>query len=417
MASRAEISRRRLLAGAGRVAGGLALGLGVRPAVAQGQKAVRIGAIHPVSGVLAQIGQACRQGAQLAVDQINKAGGIRSKGTRLELLVGDSESKPEVGAAEAERLIREGAVLVIGAFQSDVAMAIAQVCERREVPFVVDIAAADQITASGFRHVFRIFPTTTTLGRNGTRYLHEVIRRSGARVERAVVTHTKDLFGTVVSKAFLAAHEAAGGPVKIVDVISYDLNVQDLSTEVARIKAARPDILLPFNRIRDSVLLVRELYKQRVPLKGILSPGSPGWYEKEFIEQAGPLAEYAMDAPPWYNPKSPIYRRVEALFRQTYGRSLDTNSGYAYEGVVVAADALERAASLEGPAIVAALKTTNIAEHLMGGGPITFDESGQNVNASTSLVQVQKRRPVVVLPDAEAEARPVFPAPGWDERS
>ncbi len=94
MASRAEISRRRLLAGAGRVAGGLALGLGVRPAVAQGQKSVRIGAIHPVSCVLAQIGQACRQGAQLAVDQINKAGGIRSKGTRLELLVGDSESKP-----------------------------------------------------------------------------------------------------------------------------------------------------------------------------------------------------------------------------------------------------------------------------------------------------------------------------------
>lgn len=417
MEGTAGISRRRLLAGAGSVAGGLALGLGVRPAAAQGQKAVKIGAIHPVSGVLAQIGQACRQGTQLAVDQVNRGGGLRSKGARLELLVGDSESKPEVGAAEAERLIREGAVLIIGAFQSDVAMAIAQVCERREVPFVVDIAAADQITASGFRHVFRVFPTTTTLGRNGTSYLHEVIRRSGAQVERAVVTHTKDLFGTVVSKAFLAAHEAARSPVKIVDVISYDLNVQDLSTEVARIKAARPDVLLPFNRIRDSVLLVRELYKQRVPLKGILSPGSPGWYEKEFIEQAGPLAEYAMDAPPWYNPKSPTYQRVEALFRETYGRSLDTNSGYAYEGVVVAADALERAASLDGPAIVAALKKTSIAEHLMGGGPITFDESGQNVNASTSLIQVQKRRPVVVLPDAEAEAKVVFPVPGWGERS
>jgi branched-chain amino acid transport system substrate-binding protein len=306
---------------------------------------------------------------------------------------------------------------VVGAFQSDVVMAIAQVCERREVPFVVDVGAADQITTSGFTKVFRIFPTTSTLGQNGSRYLAEVIGRTGAQVERAVVTHTKDLFGTVVSKAFLAAHEASKSPVKIVDVIGYDLNVQDLSTEVARIKSVKPDVLLPFNRIRDSVLLVRELYKQRVPLKGILSPGSPGWYEKEFVEQTGPLGEFAMDAPPWYNPKSRVYHRVNALFEKTYNRGFDTNSGYSYEGVLVAADALERARALNAGAIVEALRATNIAEHLMAGGPITFDKNGQNVNASTSLIQVQKRTPVVVLPDAEAQGKVVFPVPGWDQRA
>ena len=409
------ISRRELLAGMG--AGGTGLTLGARPARAQ-TGAVKVGAIHPVSGVLAQIGQACRQGAHLAVAHVNGSGGLASKGgARLELLVGDSESKTEVGAAEAERLIREGAKVIVGAFQSDVVMAIAQVCERRGVPFVVDVGAADQITRSGFAHVFRVFPTTSTLGTNGMRYLNEVIARSGARVERAVVSHTKDLFGTVVSKAFLAAHEAAKSPIKIVDVISYDLNVQDLSTEVARIKAAKPDVLLPFNRIRDSVMLVRELYKQRVPLTGILSPGSPGWYEKEFIEQAGPLGEYAMDAPPWYNPRSRVFQTVQAVFQTTYGRGVDTNSGYSYEGIMVAADALERAKSLEAGAILAALKATRIAQPLMAGGAIVFDETGQNVNASTSLVQVQKRRAVVVLPDAEAEAKPVFPAPGWDKRT
>lgn len=414
LVERPGIDRRGFLAGAGAAA--VAFAAGARPGVAQ-PKGIRIGAIHPVSGVLAQVGQACRQGAQLAVAEVNRAGGIRSKGAPLELLVGDSESKAEVGAAEAERLIREGAQVIVGAFQSDVVMAIAQVCERREVPFVVDVGAADQITTSGFSKVFRIFPTTTTLGTNGAAYLHEVVRRSGAPVERGVVTFTKDLFGTVVSKAFLAAMEAAKSPVKIVEVIGYDLTVQDLSTEVARIKAARPDVLLPFNRIRDSVLLVRELYKQRVPLKGILSPGSPGWYEKEFIEQAGPLGEFAMDAPPWYNPRSPVHDRVEAAFQKAYNRGVDTNSGYSYEGVVVAADALERARSVDPAGIVAALKATNIKDHLMAGGPITFDQRGQNVNASTSLIQVQKRRPLVVLPDAEAQAKAVFPVPGWDERS
>lgn len=411
---RPGLSRRGFLAGAGAAA--VTLGAGGRGAVAQA-RTIKIGAIHPVSGVLAQVGQACRQGAKLAVAEINRAGGIRSKGAQLELLVGDSESKAEVGAAEAERLIREGAQVVVGAFQSDVVMAIAQVCERREVPFVVDVGAADQITTSGFTKVFRIFPTTTTLGKNGAAYLGEIIKRSGAQVERGVVTYTKDLFGTVVSKAFIKAMEESKSPVKIVDVIGYDLTVQDLSTEVAKIKSARPDILLPFNRIRDSVMLVRELYKQRVPLKGILSPGSPGWYEKEFVEQAGPLGEFAMDAPPWYNPKSPVHGRVEATFRKAYNRGVDTNSGYSYEGILVAADALERAKSVDAGGIVAALKTTNIKDHLMAGGPITFNEQGQNVNASTSLIQVQKRRPVVVLPDAEAEAKPVFPVPGWDERT
>ncbi|HEX7125801.1 MAG TPA: ABC transporter substrate-binding protein [Thermodesulfobacteriota bacterium] len=414
LVGRPGMDRRAFLAGAGAAA--VTMAAGARIGAAQA-KTIKIGAIHPVSGVLAQVGQACRQGAQLAVAEINRAGGIRSKDARLELLVGDSESKAEVGAAEAERLIREGAQIIIGAFQSDVVMAIAQVCERREVPFVVDVGAADQITTSGFTKVFRIFPTTSALGKNGAAYLAEIIRLSGAQVERAVVTYTKDLFGTVVSKAFLQAMEAAKSPVKIVEVIGYDLTVQDLSTEVARIKAARPDVLLPFNRIRDSVMLVRELYKQRVPLKGILSPGSPGWYEKEFIEQTGPLGEFAMDAPPWYNPKSPLHGRVEAAFRRAYDRGVDTNSGYSYEGIVVAADALERAKSLDPAGIVAALRTTSIKDHLMAGGPITFDAQGQNVNASTSLIQVQKRRPVVVLPDAEAEARPVFPAPGWDERT
>jgi branched-chain amino acid transport system substrate-binding protein len=412
--TRPGVNRRGFLAGTGAAA--VTLAAGARIGAAQA-KSIKIGAIHPVSGVLAQVGQACRQGAQLAVAEINRMGGIESKGARLELLVGDSESKAEVGAAEAERLVREGAQVIVGAFQSDVVMAIAQVCERREVPFVVDVGAADQITTSGFTKVFRIFPTTTTLGKNGAAYLGEVIKRSGAQVTRGVVTFTKDLFGTVVSKAFLKAMETAKSPVKIVEVIGYDLTVQDLSTEVARIKAARPDVLLPFNRIRDSVLLVRELYKQRVPLKGILSPGSPGWYEKEFVEQTGPLGEFAMDAPPWYNPKSPVHDRVEAAFRKTYNRGVDTNSGYSYEGILVAADALERAKSVDPAGIVAALKTTSIKEHLMAGGPITFDGQGQNVNASTSLIQVQKRRPLVVLPDAEAEAKPVFPAPGWDERT
>jgi branched-chain amino acid transport system substrate-binding protein len=95
---------------------------------------------------------------------------------------------------------------------------------------------------------------------------------------------------------------------EIVEHIEYPLGVQDLSAEVAKIKAAKPDILFPVARSGDAKLLVRELFKQRVELMGIVGPGSPGWYEPEFIRDMGPLADYVLDNAPWPNPKAPDSR-------------------------------------------------------------------------------------------------------------
>jgi branched-chain amino acid transport system substrate-binding protein len=129
---------------------------------------IKIGSVQPATGPLAVIGVGQRRGNQLAVDYINAKGGIKSMdGAKLELLLGDSESKPEVGRSEADRLLKGGAKVMTGPFQSGVAMAISTLCEQRQVPFIMDVAALDKITGQGKKYTFRVFITVSGLLNGG----------------------------------------------------------------------------------------------------------------------------------------------------------------------------------------------------------------------------------------------------------
>jgi branched-chain amino acid transport system substrate-binding protein len=163
------------------------------------------------------------------------------------------------------------------------------------------------------------------------------------------------------------------------------------------------------------------MYKQRVELMGIFCPGSPGWYEPEVIRDLDKLILYAMDNVPWINPSSPGYQQANAAFQKKHGKYLDTNSAYAYTGVLVMADALDRAGSTDPEKILAALKKTNYDDHPVVGGPVQFDEKGDNKGAMTALIQVQPdpdplKRVKVVAPKAFAQTDKLFfPAPQlWD---
>ncbi len=379
---------------------------------------IKIGSVQPATGPLAVIGVGQRRGNQLAVDYINANGGIKSMGgAKLELLLGDSESKPEVGRSEADRLIREGAVVMTGPFQSGVALAISTLCEQRQVPFVMDVAALDKITAKGHKYTFRVFITVTGLLNGAVQYLKMVTETKKVMPKRAVVTNTADAFGKGMSGGFIKFLEKSGLPIEVVDRVQYPLGIHDLSAEVSRIKAAKPDILFPVSRPGDGIILTRELYKQRVELMGIYGPGSPGWYEPDVIKDLGKLIYYVMINVPWINPKSPVYQQANAAFLKAYKKYLDTNSAYAYTGVLVIADALERAGSTDPDKIVAALKKTHFAKHPVVGGPVVFDEKGDNTGALTALIQVQPdpdllKRVKIVAPKQFAQSNEiVFPAP------
>jgi branched-chain amino acid transport system substrate-binding protein len=124
------------------------------------------------------------------------------------------------------------------------------------------------------------------------------------------------------------------------------------------------------------------------------------------------ISDYVMDNVPWYNPVGKMYKEVNAAFAKKYpGKYIDTNSGYAYLGVLVIADALERAKSMKPEDIVAALKKTYLKQDLMVGLAVNFDERGDNVNADTAMIQIIGQSLKVVLPDKAAEAQYIYPMP------
>ncbi len=374
---------------------------------------IKIASIQPVTGVISDIGIAMRRGNQMAVDDINARGGIKSKGgAKLKLLLGDSEAKEDVARSEAERVIKEGAVCLVGPFLSGNAMAIATLCEQRGVPFVMDVAAADDITRKGFKYTFRVFPTTTKFADSMLFYMDKIMREKNISKLRGVVTNTGDLFGRVQGATFIKAVKDKKFPIEILGHIEYPLGIQDLSAEISKVKALKPDVLFPVARPGDAKLMVRELYKQRVELQGIISPGSPGWYEPEFIRDMKVLADFVMDNVPWYNPIGKMYKEVNDAFSKKFpGKYIDTNSGYAYLGVLVIADALERAKSTKPDDIVAALKKTYFKQDLMVGLAVAFDERGDNINADTAMIQVINQSIKVVLPEKAAETKYVYPMP------
>jgi branched-chain amino acid transport system substrate-binding protein len=385
----------------------------------------KIGAVHPVTGALAEPGQACRLGAQMAVEAVNAAGGVKSKGgIRLELIVGDTQTKPENGRVEAERLVNQGAQMLLGSFDSGSTNAMVSVAQQKRVPFLIDIAAADPITANVARsvkegqqkvqYVYRNFPTGSSFGRRAVQYFDEIFTEAKASPKRIVLMYCNDLFGQNQARGFQAAHKAVNPSWEIVESIPWPEPPSDLSTEVSKAKAAKPDVIAPITRPASALLLFPEIRKQRIEMMGVVGPGSPGLYEAGQLAALKDDLEYVLTSVPWANFKNPKTNAVGDDYRKrSGGRTFDTNSGYSYDAVFVIADVLERAASLTDPdAIVEAMKATSFTGGLMQyAGPVTFNELGDNPNAVPTMIQILSQKPVAVWPKDAALQKFVFPRP------
>src|SRR5438128_3393233 len=390
-------------------------------------KPFRIAAVHPVTGPLAEPGQACRLGAQLAVEAVNAGGGIKSKGGMpLELLLGDTQSKPENGRIEAERLVNQGAQMLMGSFDSGSTQAMVSVAQQRGIPFLIDIAAADPITANvaksvaegqqKVQYVYRNFPTGSSFGRKAVQYFGEIFAEAKVTPKRVVLMYCNDLFGQTQSRGFLAAYKAAKPAWTLLedDVIAWPEPPSDLSTEVSRVKSLKPDVISPITRPASAQILLPEIRKQRLDIMGIVGPGSPGFYEAGQIAILKDDVEYAMVSNPWANFKNPKTNQVADEYKKrSNGKTFDTNSGYSYDAVHVLADVLERATTLDDPdAIVEALKKTAFTGGLMQyAGPVLFNELGDNPNAVTTMTQILGQKPVAVWPKEAALQKFVFPRP------
>jgi branched-chain amino acid transport system substrate-binding protein len=372
---------------------------------------LKLGVLLPRSGFEAQIGQGCQRGYEVAVPV------LRDMGMPIELMSADTESKPDVARTQAERLIREGAQVLSGAFDSGQTAAIAQVSEQHAIPFIINIAADPKITEQGYKFVFRNFPDAPMLATGALTLIKDLFEATGKTPKTAVLMAINDTFGQAAQNAFNTLMPKLGMPFRLVEIIPYDPQARDLSVEVAKAKAAGADLHLCVTRLNDAILMVREMVKQRYEPMAVISPGAPGFYERPFAKTLGKYAEFCFSNNPWMDPNQPLVRSVEAAFVKLFPDDpFDINVGFSFEAALIAADARKRAGSADPAALAAALRATSIDKRIMIGDAIRFDNKGQNLGNRLASLQIRDGKPTVVLPAANAEAKPVFPVPPWSQR-
>lgn len=382
-------------------------GLGV-PLRGRAADPVKVGLIHPVTGFLSYSGNQCRAGALMAIEEINAAGGIKSMGgAMLEPVLGDAQSKPEVGASEVEKLNEAGVAAIVGAYASSICLATTQAAAKHGIPHLVDVGVSDKIVNRGLENVFRFGPGYGKIAEVAVKNLDTINQSAGAPAKTAMIIHEESLFGT--GTAGLLQKELPGIGIDVVEVIKHANPTRDFTNIVLKIKQANPDIVIPANYFNEYVLLARTMRQQKVQPKAIYSVLGGAASSYKFVQEFPESAQYIMDCNHWFDPKKPaalaLRKNVEdkELFF-TYEVFLD------HQALHLLADALERAGSAERGDIIAALADSTWDGSIMPYGPTKFMD-GQNQGAQPVNTQVQDGEIQVIFPEEFASAKPVFPIP------
>lgn len=374
-------TRRNFVAGTAAAASSLMF-----PLVGRAQPApVKVGVLHPVTGWATYSGTQCRLGALLAIEDINNAGGIKSLGgAKLEAVLADAQSKPEVGVAEIERLNSAGVSAVVGAYASAICLATTQAAAKYDLPHVVDIGVADSIVQRGLKNTFRFGPGYKTVADLAVENLNSLNTAAGKPIKSALIIHEESLFGT--GTAGLLSKALPGMGIEVREVIKHANPTRDFNNIALRIKAMQPDIVIPANYYNEYALLVRTMQQQRIVPKAIYSVLGGAASQYKFVQEFPEASNGIIDCNHWFNPKDPraqaLRKRVEAQ-----GKFFNYEVFLTYTAMMYLADAIENAKSRDRGAITQALANSTYSDHIMPYGQ-TKVVDGQNMGARPLMTQV-----------------------------
>lgn len=389
-------TRRRLLVAA---ASGIGLGLPLS-GLAQG-KTVNVGVILPLSGANAQFGINSRNGIELVAEEINAAGGIKSLGgAKINLIVADGTSTPTTAASVAQRLISQNDVIaILGAFASNLTIAISEVTERRGIPLLT-MSFADQITGRGFKNVFQVVSRASVIGRAQFNYTLAIAEAAGEKVEKAAIMYEDTAYGTAQANGLRAGAKEAG--VELVMDDAYPLGITDVTPLITKLRASDAQMVFPVSYLNDSLLIIRTMRQQRVDIPAI--GGAAGYVIPDFIKGLGEFAEDVMSVAPANYDRTP---ELTKRFRAKYGYFMVHEALEHAVCLGVLAEALEVNGSTDADKLRATLRGHRFDKGWSAAmtGAVKFDDTGLNTLAEPVMVQWQKGELVTVWPKSLAQAK------------
>jgi branched-chain amino acid transport system substrate-binding protein len=406
----------------------LAFGLGVTfvagtgwsmGAIAAEDDTIVLGAAVSITGKYSTNGKNTKDGYDLAVKVINDKGGVKvgDKSYKLEVIYYDDESTPARAAQLTERLIDQDRVqFMLGPYGSGLTKAVAPITEKFKVPMVEANGAARELFTEGYKYLFAVLSTSDYYLRDAIKLAAEKAEEAGKEPSEVTVAIAveNDPFSLDVRDGVIEDAEKYGMEVVIDDKLPPELN--DMSATLTKVKALKPDILVVSAHEKGPPLAIRQMQEMvvDVPMLALTHCDSA-----RVAEQMGKAAEYALCASQWdaslsyedgYFGSASDYAK---LFQETYDYPAPYQAAESSAGVLVFADALQRAGSLEPAAVRDALAATDIMTFY---GPVKFDETGKNTAKPMVLYQIQDGQYKVVAPAEWASAELIHPMPTWDER-
>jgi len=417
-----KATRRSVLVGAGAAATSLATGV----RIARAADPVKIGILFPLTGNAAAAGQASKAALEVAADIVNNAhpelksiplaegAGLPGLGgAKLELTFIDHQGNPSVAQQQALRLATQDKVHVMfGAYQSSCTLTATPVAERNGIPFVVGDSAALNITARGFKWLFRVTPIASDFADAYMRFFADM-NKAGHKVASVAVVNENTDYGTSVADAVEAAAKKAG--LTVTNRIPYSASTTDVSAQVLQLKEKNPDVVIFISYTADAILYMKTMKNLDYMPPMVLGDDS-GFSDPSFIPAVNEIAQGVMNRSSWDIGKpGSNTSKINDMYKAKTQRDLDDTSRRNMQAMLTLADALNRAASTDPAKIQAALKATDLKPEqlMMGYRGVKFDETGQNILASTYLIQLFGKDYKVVWPDANATEKLVWPMKGW----
>jgi branched-chain amino acid transport system substrate-binding protein len=387
----------KLIAG---VAACLALAF-AQPAAAQ-VKTVRIGAIYPLSGALASTGSEIKAAIELAVDIINNphpelagiplaagAGLPNLGGAKIEVIFGDSQGKPEVGLSDAQRLIQQEKVVALtGAYQSAVTKTASRVAEQNGIPYVNGESSSPDLTERGYKWFFRTSPTDDTFVENMMQFLDGIKKVPTQKI--AVVYENTD-FGVNTYKA--VERFAKQYKRDIVANIAYAAGSPSVTAEVQKLAASKPDVAIFASYTSDAMLFVRTMRESKYAPPVFLA-NDAGFIDSRFVQEVGPQVQGVLTRDVWSNDVAAAkagLKKINDLYKAKTGKDLNGNNARSMQGVLVLAEAINRAGSTDPEAIRKALVATDLndTQIAMPWDGVKFDDKGQNTKGAGLILEMK----------------------------
>lgn len=393
---------------------------------ARAAETVKIGILWPLTGNAAAAGQASKAAAEIAAEIVNNKhpelgnlplaateGLPNLSGAKLELIFVDHQGNPSVAQQLATRLITQDKVHVLmGAYQSSCSFTATAVAERYGIPFMVGESAALNITGRGFKWVFRGTPIASDYAATYMRFFDDM-KKQGKKIASIAVVNENTDYGTSVADSIEAA--AKKNNIAVAIRIPYSASSTDVSAQVLQLKEKQPDVVIFISYTSDSILYMKSM-KNLDYMPPMVIGDDTGFSDPSFIPAVADVAQGAMNRSAWDvgKPGSTTYK-INEMYKTKTGRDLDDTSARNMQSFFALADAINRAGSTDPEKIRDALTKTDLKpdQLMMGYNGVKFDETGQNVLASTYLIQLKGKEYQLVWPDKAAAAKLDWPMKGW----